>query len=79
MKLIKDIKEYVDDQRMKILIIEDELNIINYDTISHLSSNLVVLLSKKIVVSVSGNDMVVKKLLNREILIKGIIKTIEMR
>lgn len=79
MNVVKGIKSYIFDDELKITIINNKINIVNYNDIGHFDSNKVVIKTDKGEVIIKGNDLVVSKLMSKEILITGIFNNIEFR
>lgn len=79
MNIINGIKSYILDNDLKITIINNKINIINYKDIGHFDSNKIVVKVESGEIIVKGNDLVVSKLMNSEILITGNFSNIEFR
>ena len=76
--MFNKIKDYVFDEKFKMIYFSEKLNIVNY-------VDIVLIDPKKIIVStidnnvlIKGNNLHLKKLLDNEILIAGEIKNIEL-
>lgn len=67
------------EDEFEIKILNDRINIINYDSIGHLDSNKMIIRHKNGNVIISGKNLVVSKLLKDELLIVGVISNIELR
>ena len=79
MNIIDGIRSYIMENDTKITIINNKINITNYIDIGHFDSNkIIVKLNNKNII-VRGNDLVVSKLLDSEILITGEFYNIEFR
>ena len=72
------IKEYLNSNKLKMNYIDDKLNIVNYDDIVLLTDEKIIVLKDNKTIVIKGNDLTLLKLLDFEILISGIIKTIEL-
>ena len=72
-------KEFLDENTFNIVIKKDYINIQNYQELIKLEANNIILTidNKKIIVF--GNNLQAIKLLDKEILIKGIISKLEFR
>ena len=79
MKIINGIRSYILEDELKITIINNKINIINYTDIGHFDSNKIVVKVESGEIIVKGNDLVVSKLMNSEILITGNFSNIEFR
>lgn len=79
MNIINGIRSYVKESELKITILEDKINIVNYKDIGHFDSNKIVIKVENREVIVKGENLVVSKLMNDEILITGKYTNIEFR
>ena len=79
MNVINGIRSYILENDLKITIVENKINIVNYLDIGHFDSNKIIIKTNNKDIVISGNDLVVSKLMNSEILITGEFKTIEFR
>ena len=79
MNIVSGIRSYIMEKDVKITIINNKINITNYIDIGHFDSNkIVVKLNNKDLI-IKGNNLVVSKLLDSEILITGEFNNIEFR
>ena len=79
MSIIDGIRSYIAEDDIKITIINNKINITNYIDIGHFDSNkIIVKLNDKDLI-IKGNDLVISKLLDGEILITGEFNNIEFR
>lgn len=79
MNIINGIRSYILENETKITIVSNKINITNYIDIGHFDSEkIIVKLDKKNII-VKGNNLVVSKLMNDEILITGNFNNIEFR
>lgn len=77
--IFNSLRNYVKDNSCKINIEDNQVHVMNYDKIVIFDdSNIVIKLVKK-TLSVKGNDLIINKLMDDELLIKGSIKLIEIR
>ena len=79
MNIIDGIRSYINDDDLRVTIINNKINIINYDDIGHFDTNKVVIKKDNRKITIKGNYIVVSKLLNSEILITGEFSNIEFR
>lgn len=79
MNIINGIRSYVLDNETKITILNNKINIVNYKDIGHFDSNKIVVKVENGEVVVKGQNLVVSKLMNDEILITGDYNNIEFR
>ena len=76
--MIKKIIEYIKDNNFKINYVNNSVNIINYDKILEITSDVITIIKENKVIFIKGSDLKLNKLLDNEILITGIINKIEM-
>ena len=74
-KMFKVIK----DETLKITILKDKVNIINYKEIIFFDDNKVKIKCIDKIITVTGNDLIINKLLDDEILVIGTIKNVELQ
>lgn len=79
MKLVRKVRDYLLDEEFKINILKNKINICNYDSIGYFDNDLIIVNYIDGEIIVKGNNLVISKLLNNEMLISGVIKNIEMR
>ena len=73
-----NIREFINPKELKIIYFTNYINIINYDEIILLTENKILLLKDKKTITIKGNNLLLNKLLDKEILIHGNIKIIEL-
>ena len=79
MKLINNFREYMLNNEFVINIYKDKINIINYKSIGAIEDTKISINGDNRNVFITGEKLALKKLLNDEILISGVIKKIELR
>ncbi len=79
MNIVNGIRSYIKEDELKITILNNKINIVNYTDIGHFDSNKIVVKTNSFDVIVKGSDLVVSKLMNDEILITGDFNNIEFR
>lgn len=77
--MINKIRSYLLDDEFRMTVLKDKINICNYDVIDYLDDDRISIKCLDCYIVIKGERLSVIKLLNDEILIKGQIKTIEMR
>ena len=77
MKLFNDIRNFIEDNSFKIIIYNNKINIINYKEIIDITPSSIQIRCDKII-NVLGEKLCIIKLLDKEILIKGIIRDIKL-
>jgi len=79
LNIINGIRSYILDDDLKITIVNNKINIVNYKDIGHFDSNKIVIKINNGEVIVKGNDLVISKLMDSEVLITGNFSNIEFR
>lgn len=79
MSLVEGIRSYILESDVKVTIINNKINITNYIDIGHFDSHKIVVKLKDKEIIIKGNDLVVSKLIDSEILIIGQFTNIEFR
>ena len=74
-----DFRSYILENKFKITIFENKINIINYLEIDAFDENKIVVRYKEGVVVISGYNLTISKLLDDELLISGEILKVEFR
>lgn len=79
MNLIRQVQNFVLEKDFKINYTNNKIEIINYTNISHFDETKILINYEKGTLIISGNNLVVSKLLIDELLIEGSIDKIEFR
>lgn len=70
--------DYIRDNEFKMLVLEEKIDVVNYLDLLTMDEKRVSFTTKTGRVIIRGENLSVKKLLDKEVLIVGQIKTIEM-
>lgn len=76
--MINKLVNYIKDNSFRINYVNSSLNIVNYDEILELTSDVITIKKENKLILIKGHDLKLNKLLDNEVLITGIIKKIEM-
>ena len=76
MKLVRMIDNYINDKKYSIIYKNNKLNIINYSEIIDFSSKLISIRYEDKVYHIEGNNLVISKMMENEVLITGDISNI---
>ena len=79
MSIVKRARNYLLDEMFNMRVLKNKVDICNYETIGYLDHDLIIINYDSGEIKIKGENLVVSKLLNDEILISGEIKNIEMR
>ncbi len=76
MKIFNDIRNFIDNNDFKIIIYNNLIDIINFNKIIDISTTSIKIKSNNLI-NIIGKDLYIIKMLDNELLIKGIIKDIK--
>lgn len=76
--MFKDLREMISNSVFKLTVCRDEVYINNYDEILVLEDNKITLKTKDKTIDIAGENLIISRLNNQEILIKGIVKRINL-
>ena len=77
--MIRQIRNYIENNDFKIVVLNNKVNVVNYKDIIKISTQLISLDSGTDIVNIKGDNLVLGKLLDNEILIVGKISSIEVK
>lgn len=77
--MFSKILEYIKDENLKINLYKDKVNIINYKSILVFDDDKILVDCSSFNLLISGSNLVINKLYDHELLIKGHINKIEYR
>ena len=75
---MKKIKEFINPNDFRMNYFKSNLNILNYDEIILLTDTKILIKKENNIINIIGKDLTLLKLLEKEILIHGKIKNIEL-
>ena len=78
MKIINRLESYLSDNEYRIILRNSGVNIVNYDEIINFSSTQISIRIKNKILIFEGNNLVITKMLDDEILITGNINNIRI-
>ncbi len=76
--MLKEINNYINDKNFKLSLYKNKLNIVNYKKLLSLEENYISVLLEKKKLIIKGSNLLLIKILDNELLIKGNIKNIEV-
>lgn len=76
---MKKILDYIKDTKFKIIIYDNKIDICNYKEIIIFESNRIVINCNTFNISIKGNNLIINKVYDNEVLITGNILNIEFR
>lgn len=77
--MLTNIRNFIKDDKFRINMYDDKVDIINYSEIVDFSSDKIILKNFDRFIYVNGNNLVINKLLDTELLISGDISSLEFR
>jgi sporulation protein YqfC len=79
MSIVRRARNYLLDEIFNMRVLKNKIDICNYESIGYLDNDLIIINYEDGEIKIKGENLVVSKLLDDEILISGDIKNIEMR
>ena len=79
MKLIRKIDNYINDRNYSMIYKNNKLNVINYSEIIDFSSKLISIRYNEFTYYIEGDNLVISRMMENEILITGDIKVITFK
>ena len=76
--MLKKVYEYIRDDEFRFTIFNDRVHIINYLKITSLNNDYILVESNDRKISIRGKNLVLNRLLDREVLIVGLVNSIEV-
>lgn len=76
---MKKILDYIKDTKFRITIYENKIDICNYKEIIIFETNKIVINCNTFNISIKGNNLVINKVYDNEVLVLGNILNIEFR
>lgn len=79
LKILNEFRSYMLEEKFEFRFVDNKLDIINYKSINHFDSNKIIINHENGSIVVNGKNLIVSRLLNNEIMIKGNFNSIEIR
>lgn len=79
MKIIDSFRNYILDEEFKVYIFKNKINIVNYSDIVNFTSKEIIVKYSEGKIIITGDGLIISKLLLDEVLISGVIEKIEFR
>ena len=76
--MLEKLSNYIVDREFRLTLFKDMVNVINYSKIISLEENYISIIANEKKILIKVNNLVLKKILDNELLIKGIINSIEV-
>ncbi len=76
--MINRIRQYIKDDEFRLTVFSDRLHVVNYVEMLSLSSDRISFLTDKFRIVIKGKNLTVNKLLDKEVLILGVILSVEV-
>ena len=75
--MLNNLREYIDNKELKITILEDRVNVINYDKLRDINDKEIVLTKDRKKIKILGKRLKLNKLIENEVLVLGLIEKVE--
>ena len=76
--MLENLRNYIEDNKFKITIYDNQIDILNYTRIISLENNYISIKSNTKKIIIRGNNLKPEKILDKEMLVKGNITSIEV-
>lgn len=77
MKIFNNVRNFINNNSFRIVIYDNLIDIINYEKIIDINASNIKIKSNK-EISITGKDLLIIKMFDNELLIKGVIKDINI-
>ena len=77
--MLKDLRNYILENKFRINIYENNIDIINYNEIDHFDDKIIIIKYEKGIITVKGENLIITRLLEDELLINGKIRNLEFK
>ena len=77
--MFKQILSYVKDDKLKLIVLKNKVDIINYKDIIIFEDNKIVIDCNEMIIKVHGSNLIINKLEDKEVLIEGLITSIDFK
>lgn len=77
--MFKELRNYILENIFKVTILKEQIDILNYVEIDHFDDSKIIVRFSEGTLVIKGEDLIISKLLDDEILINGKIKTVEFK
>lgn len=74
----RNIREYIDNSEFQLNLLKGRVNVLNYQELLQINSKEMIFTTSFCKINVKGNNLVLSKLLDSELLITGDIDAIEV-
>lgn len=76
--MLRRVYEFVKDEEFRFTVFNNRIHVVNYKKINTLNSDYILIESDDRRIGIKGNNLVLNKMLDREILVIGMVKSIEV-
>ena len=77
--MLERIYHSLQDSDYKLTVYEDEIHLINYKKLLVLEDEKIVVSTSKSIITITGENLLLKKLLQNEMLLSGVVQKIEVK
>ncbi len=79
MRILNRVENYLLDNEYKIIIKNNQLNVVNYDEIIDFSLVKITIRIKQKIIIIEGNNLIISKMIDDEVLVSGNISNISIK
>ena len=76
--MLRKVYEYIKDEEFRFTVFNDRIHIINYIKIASLNNDYILIENSDRKISIRGKNLILNKLLDKELLIVGLVDSIEV-
>lgn len=76
---IHKFRSYLLEDNFSMNVLKDKIEIMNYKEVGHFDNNKIIIKYEEGEIVIKGNNLIISRLMNDSILIKGSISNIELR
>ena len=77
--MLSNLREFILDNEFRISIYKNKINILNYSEIDHFDDSKIIVRFSDGTVIIKGNNLIISKLLDDELLISGNVISLEFK
>ena len=79
MKIVDKMRSYILEDEFTVTVLKNQVDIVNYKSIGHFDMDKIIVYHEDGELVIRGSKLVVSRLLHDEVLITGVIKSLELR
>lgn len=79
MEILNRMRDFLLPEEFEVHMYHNKIHIMNFTTIGEISSEKIIVRYQEGTIIIKGENLVMSKLLHEEVLIRGVLKTVEFR